>query len=181
LYQDKHGFGDQYSKGYSIPGGHGFKISDDSIEQQETESLIPINKDGERIDTVLSKPTPEAWELYQRRAKIQKLCNQFHLDGTCHNANCAYDHDPLELEAVGVMKYILKGYPCPRKGKCRLAKCHNGHICQKDGCQGGKPCKLNFYMHNIDPTLVQWLLPVDQPQAEDSSISDDSLQEGVSM
>jgi len=144
----------------------------------ETEALIPINNDGERIDTFLPKPTSEARELYHQRAKKHKLCNEFHIGGKCQNVTCVFDHSPLEPEAIYVMRYILKEYPCSRKGKCRLAKCTNGHICQKDGCRGGPPCKLNSHMHDIDPTVVEWLLPVDQPEAEDHSISDDSTNEG---
>jgi hypothetical protein len=147
------------------------------VSATETKGFVPINKDGKRIDIFLPKPTPEARELYQKRVKEHKLCNEFHLGGKCQNVNCAFDHNSLEPEAMHVMKYILKEYPCPRKGKCRLAKCYYGHICQKDGCRGDKPCKFNPYMHDIDPRVHEWLLLDNHPKTEDHSISDDFPEE----
>lgn len=75
------------------------------------------------------------------------------------------------------MKYILRDYPCPRKGSCRLAKCYQGHICQKDGCFGGKPCKLNSRMHYVDPKVVDWVAPIDVRDAQEQDMSEGSREE----
>lgn len=148
------------------------------VSTTKTEGLIPINKDGDRIDVFLPPPKPEAWELYQQRARIHKVCNDIHLAGRCQKPSCHFDHSPLEPEAIYVMKYILSGFPCSKKGKCRQATCYNGHICQRDGCSGGKPCKLNYSMHFLDPRVFEWLPPIDQPEpgnaAAAAGISEDS-------
>jgi hypothetical protein len=134
------------------------------------EGRIPVNKDGERIDTFLPKPTSDAWGLYKERANKHKLCNAFHLGGSCPNIPCGFDHNPLDPSAKYVMKYILRDYSCPRGSKCRSAKCYYGHICQRDGCYGGKPCKFKLQFHTVDPNVVEWLPPddlVDQQSVAD--------------
>jgi hypothetical protein len=148
------------------------------VSTTKTEGLIPVNKDGDRIDVFLPPPKPEAWELYQQRARIHKVCNELHLTGKCLKTNCAFDHSPLEPEAIYVMRYILRGFPCPRKGRCRQAICYNGHICQRDGCSGGKPCKLNHSMHSLDPRVFEWQPPIYQPEpVNGAAISEDSSEE----
>ena len=148
-----------------------------STVQIEGISLIPINEYGERIDTLLSKPTPGEWGVYQQRAKINKPCNRFNLLGQCEKVDCAFDHAPPGPEALRVMGYLGKGYPCPKGGKCRLANCYQGHICQKDDCLGGMPCKLNRTMHNVEPRVAEWLPPTELTKGDNQSTSDDSQEE----
>src|SRR5438034_2165156 len=99
-------FGDGCTKKHIMANTERFKISSDYTTQQplsrvlsqvaanqfnprsvaallpaftaETEGLIPINENGERIDTVLPRPTSTAWELYKERTRKQKLCNAHH-------------------------------------------------------------------------------------------------------
>lgn len=144
-------------------------LTDDlPISAPQTEGMIPVNKDGERLDTVIPKPTPEEWSIYNQRVKQQKPCNNFYMRNQCPIPNCTLDHTPLEPEALHVLTCILKGYPCPRKGGCRSADCYNGHICQKNGCYG-KGCRLNYYMHSMDPKVADWVMPTSLPGTDDSS------------
>lgn len=144
-------------------------LTDDlPISTPQTEGMIPVNKDGERLDTVIPKPTPEEWFIYNQRVKQQKPCNNFYMRNQCLIHNCTLDHTPLEPEALHVLTCILKGYPCPRKGGCRFADCYNGHICQKNGCYG-KGCRLNYHMHSMDPKVADWVMPTSLPGTDDSS------------
>lgn len=133
----------------------------------ETRDLIPINKDGERLDTIFLRPPPEAWELYQRRKDQHKLCNKHHLGGGCGIQDCKFDHSDLEPQALTVLQYILKETPCPRGLRCRQARCYAGHVCQKEGCRGGsgsssRSCRFkpHQHMHRVDFKVAEWVPPV---------------------
>ncbi|KAL1983837.1 hypothetical protein VTN96DRAFT_9838 [Rasamsonia emersonii] len=140
----------------------------------ETKDLIPINKDGDRLDTIFLRPPPEAWEMYQRRKDKHKLCNKHHLGGRCSEKYCKFDHSELEPQALTVLQYILKETPCPRGLRCRQARCYAGHICQKDGCRGGsnssgggggsggRSCRFkpHQHMHRVDFKVAEWVPPV---------------------
>jgi len=124
----------------------------------QTQGLIPINDEHQRIDTYIPKPSSTAFNGYNARARTQKLCNEHHLGGYCGNQNCDFDHSPITPEELHVMTYIVRDYPCPRKDQCRLKSCYYGHICAKDTCYGpGKGCRLNRAMHGIDAKVAEWV------------------------
>lgn len=133
----------------------------------QRKELIPVNKYGERIDPYHPSPPQEAWDIYQRRLKQHKLCNKHHVGGTCTHPACPFDHTPVEKPTLDVLFYILRQYPCPRGGECRLQKCVNGHICQKDGCKG-MSCRFTWRAHILDLDVTEWVLPMaaeDEDQA----------------
>jgi hypothetical protein len=71
-------------------------------------------------------------------------------------------------------------------------KCYLGHLCQKDGCKGTKPCKFDRHAHTLDLQVAQWVTPIEHehenhPEHEqeqerehesvaESPTSDDSLE-----
>lgn len=108
-------------------------LSYDSIKPKE---CIPVNKDGDRVDTSLPQPPDEDWLVYNRRAKQHKLCNGYHLGGECGNLSCEFDHSEVDDTSLAVMRYIMRHHPCPNGPSCRSIKCYMGHLCQKPGCKG---------------------------------------------
>ncbi|KAF7586058.1 hypothetical protein BBP40_009624 [Aspergillus hancockii] len=131
----------------------------------ESQDSIAINRDGERIDTYCPMPSQDEWEAYYRRAKRHKLCNKFHLGGECGNLSCDFDHSPIEPTCLKVMIFIMRQHACARGAGCRSTKCYLGHICQKDGCKGTKPCKFSRQAHLTNLQVAQWLTPF-EPEDE---------------
>src|SRR5699024_6411970 len=54
----------------------------------QNERLIPVNKNGERIDTSLPRPSATSWSMYQRRSRLSKPCNKYHVTGDCYAEDC---------------------------------------------------------------------------------------------
>ncbi|KAE8355673.1 hypothetical protein BDV28DRAFT_162611 [Aspergillus coremiiformis] len=136
----------------------------------KSQEFIAINKDGERIDTYCPMPPPEEWEMYYRRAKRHKLCNKYQLGGECGNFNCEFDHSPIESACLNVMMYIMRQHLCSKGVGCRSIKCYLGHMCQKDGCKGTKPCKFSRQAHILSLQVTQWGMPIDHE--EESPVSE---------
>ncbi|PYI09223.1 C-x8-C-x5-C-x3-H type zinc finger protein [Aspergillus sclerotiicarbonarius CBS 121057] len=135
---------------------------------------IPTNSAGDRIDTYCPMPSHDAWDTYTRRAKIHKPCNKYHLGGDCGNMGCEYDHTRLDPSSLHVMKYILRQHPCQTGPSCRSLKCYLGHICQKDGCRGTKPCKFNRYAHTLDLHIAGYIPPLERRDTGPSPPSESS-------
>jgi len=72
----------------------------------ETKDLIPLNKHGWRLDFHLPSVSPEAPNAYRARITQQKLCNNYHLIGTCTHPDCPFDHSPVEEELVYVLRVM---------------------------------------------------------------------------
>lgn len=144
----------------------------------KSEEFIPVNKDGQRLDTYCPHPSAQAFDEYQRRAKQHKVCNRYHLSGECGDMSCMYDHSDVSDTIIEVIRYMLLQRPCPRSGTCRSIKCFLGHICQKPGCKAVKSfqCKFNHRAHTMDLEVAQWVAPVEQSgvEVENSSLSDGS-------
>ncbi|KAF2141907.1 uncharacterized protein K452DRAFT_35282 [Aplosporella prunicola CBS 121167] len=133
----------------------------------ETEGLIPLNKYGDRLDYYLPRPKAEEYAEYNSMVKEpgRKPCNDYQLKGHCNaltaGRECEFNHDPLPTELFHVLKVIVQGYPCSKRATCRRADCYNGHVCQRPGCRGGKPCKFCFQAHNLDPKVAEWVPAID--------------------
>ncbi|BDD63849.1 hypothetical protein MPDQ_003984 [Monascus purpureus] len=141
------------------------------ITQQE-KKLIPVNKDGERIDTYCPYPPEKSWIYYHRTFKKHKLCNKYHLGGVCRDIDCQYGHTEAESPALEVMKYILRQTPCRRGGHCRSLKCYTGHICQKENCKG---CRFPRHAHTLELQVTDWVAPLDEDEVTTSDDFSDSL------
>ncbi|KAJ6145386.1 Zinc finger CCCH-type [Penicillium chermesinum] len=149
------------------------------VGRLKSEEFIPINKDGERLDTYCAHPSPDAFDAYHRRAKEAKVCNSYHLSGECGDMNCHYDHSDVSNTIIDVLRYICLQHPCPRGGSCRSIKCYMGHICQKPNCKAVKSwqCRFNLRAHSVDLQVAQWVAPIDQPEEDHrSSISAESFE-----
>lgn len=131
------------------------------VANLKSEKLIPVNKNGHRIDTFIPQPSNDDWTAYYRRVKQQKLCNQYHLGGECGNMSCPFDHSDVDDTSLAVMQHIMRQYVCPRGSDCRLIKCYHGHLCQKGGCKGGKPCRFDQHAHTLDLHVADWATPID--------------------
>lgn len=146
----------------------------------KSEESIPINKDGARIDTYVPEPSTKDWDIFNRRSKKQKLCNRLHLGGYCPDPNCEFDHSEADQNSLSVLRFLLRYHPCGQGSKCRSIKCYKGHLCQRDGCRGGRPCKFGVQAHILDLNVAQWVDPIDVDSHEeedlDASISSDESQ-----
>ncbi|KAJ5523007.1 hypothetical protein N7513_003255 [Penicillium frequentans] len=133
------------------------------------EEYIPINKDGDRLDTYCPHPSPEAFAEYHRRAKRHRVCNSFHLSGECGDRGCQYDHSHVSNTIIEVLRYILLQHPCSRAGACRSIKCFWGHICQKPDCKAIKTlqCRFDHRTHTLDLQVAQWVASVENARAND--------------
>ncbi|PLB37911.1 zinc finger CCCH domain-containing protein [Aspergillus candidus] len=144
-------------------------------DSRKSREFIAVNKNGERLDTYSPLPSPDAWDAYNRRAKQHRLCNKYHLGGECGDLSCEYDHSNLESTCVSVMQYILRQHACSRGPSCRSLKCYLGHICQRDGCKGTKPCKFSRHAHLLDLDVAQWVAPIEH-EMDETPLSDGSLE-----
>lgn len=139
----------------------------------KSEEFIPINKDGDRLDTYCPYPSPDAMDAYHRRANERKVCNSYHLSGECGDMSCPYDHTDVSNTVVEVLRYMLLQHPCSRAGACRSIKCYMGHICQKPNCKAVKSwqCRFNQHAHSLDLDVAQWVAPSEQNEADEDNQS----------
>lgn len=121
---------------------------------------VPVNKSQQRLDSYLPTASHEDRAAFQSRIIAKKLCNNFHLNGSCpNNEHCEYDHSPITPGILNCLKFLARKMPCPRRGTCRSSTCLYGHICQKTDCKyrGGKTyCKLPPQAHAIDLRVVDF-------------------------
>lgn len=152
------------------PGIAGSRLAAEDLRHYSTmlppvggkaDDLIPVNGEGSRIDTYLPDPPADCWEAFQRRTKHKKLCNKHHLARRCRDVNCEFDHTDVNPAELSVVKYILRQHPCSKGSRCRSIKCYTGHICQKNGCKGIRPCRFKWAAHTLDLHIAQWELPID--------------------
>lgn len=144
----------------------------DILPSSSVPGFIPLNKDGQRIDTYIRPPTTEEWRIYNTRYHRQKICNNFHLRRLCTDMNCTFDHSELEPESRHTLEYVVRVTACPKKGDCRAADCPHGHICQKANCTGyGRGCILPKYFHSVDPRMQSMEKAV-EPEAEAAGQND---------
>ncbi|KAJ6001139.1 hypothetical protein N7481_001548 [Penicillium waksmanii] len=138
---------------------------------------IPVNKDGDRLDTYCPQPTSEALDQYHRRAKIAQVCNSYHLSGECGDMNCQYDHSDVSETVVDVLRYIVQQHPCTKGGICRSIKCFLGHLCQKPNCKAVKSrqCRFNHKGHRLDLEVACWVYPIETIDGDRYSSSGESI------
>lgn len=130
--------------------------------------MIPVNKNGDRLEVLCEQPSAEAWQAYFVRKEKQKVCNSHHLAGRCENdPDCVLDHTELEPLALTTLRWILKKNPCHKGSTCRDPACYLGHLCQIDDCRGGSGCrfKANKHMQNLDFKVASWVEPEFAPAA----------------
>ncbi|KAF2849894.1 hypothetical protein T440DRAFT_451600 [Plenodomus tracheiphilus IPT5] len=119
------------------------------LPKKLTPGFIPINASNQRLDAYIRPPTDQEFSIYNARFHQRKPCNTFHLQQSCTNFDCAYDHSALEPQSRHVLSYVLRCTACPRKGECRVEDCFYGHVCQKEGCSGQMKG-----LHDVDPRVA---------------------------
>lgn len=129
---------------------------------------VAVNTSQQRLDAYIPVPTPESENRLKSRSAMQRLCNSKHLNGSCANPNCEYDHSPLEEDLIPTLEWLARSLPCPRRDKCRNAACTSGHLCQKPDCKvrGGKSfCRFSWGMHFDDLTADRYVSALPNRQA----------------
>jgi len=115
------------------------------------------NRLGQRIDSRLEFAADDF-----KRLKQQRLCNPFHILGTCpffqRHGNCMHEHGPrLSERQIRAMRAIARMSPCQGPGgglNCDDSACIYGHRCTWDGCTTPVGCRFPREMHNVDTNVV---------------------------
>jgi hypothetical protein len=147
---------------------------------------VPVNKDHQRLDAYLPPTSTQERSVFNTRVHIQKLCNNYHLKGSCPiGEDCPYDHARASPAELKCLRQVIRNNPCPRKGGCRVLDCLNGHICQKPDCRyrgGSNFCKIPAFMHHIDLKLAGYE-PANMPARGDSvdTIDENETVDGESL
>ncbi|OQN96492.1 hypothetical protein B0A48_17065 [Cryoendolithus antarcticus] len=121
---------------------------------------IPVNSKNQRLDPQHPSCTPEDRRECNERIGRHKLCNKYHLNDTCTDSACEYDHRPISDGMRAHLKSVASGQPCKRKGECRYLDCILGHVCQRADCtrRGGKAfCKLPMAAHYLDMYVAHYV------------------------
>ncbi|KAK6426666.1 hypothetical protein LTR95_016099 [Oleoguttula sp. CCFEE 5521] len=121
---------------------------------------VPVNSKNQRLDPQHPSCTPEDRRECNERIGRHKLCNKYHLNDTCTDSACEYDHRPISEGMRAHLKSIASGQPCKRKGECRYPDCILGHVCQRADCtrRGGKAfCKLPMAAHYLDMHVAHYV------------------------
>ena len=113
------------------------------------------NRLGQRVDAPLPQYSREDFfDLKSRR-----LCNAFHLVGTCLHQEkygmCNHDHDgKLSDKQLVALAAVARLSPCNMGFECTNSYCYSGHRCPRVDCQDSM-CWFSDEMHGIDTKIVQ--------------------------
>ncbi|GFG22135.1 CCCH zinc finger DNA binding protein [Aspergillus udagawae] len=113
---------------------------------------VCVNARGQRVDRPLRYSSKENVETLKRK----KLCNQFHLLGSCpYGNNCTHKHGPpLSATEITDLTYIARLSVCHNDIFCDDVNCICGHRCPRENCSG-RGCKFPDSMHGVDTTIVK--------------------------
>jgi hypothetical protein len=122
--------------------------------QQGTTPRVPRNSLGQRIDSRLN-----ASQQLVTWLKAQKLCNEYHLLGSCEYGNlCSHPHGPRRTgPELLALKQLARTRPCWEGTLCEDEGCIYGHCCPRVTCQG-QNCKFPSSLHGIDQTIAQTMV-----------------------
>jgi len=113
--------------------------------------FVLVNENKHRIDPQLPVIAPEIMNRLKARVDKRRVCNSFHLSGSCDAGDrCGFDHEPLDEDCLPALEVLALSQPCTRRGGCRLDGCTHGHICQNPECKhrGGKAyCRIPVLSH----------------------------------
>ena len=122
---------------------------------------IPVNKNGERVDFFMQKPSKREFDNFCKDYEPGKPwpCRWYHLAGKCSwEESCRYAHTALSSKEREIVRYHAKQTACRGGSKCRQLHCPYGHICQRWYCLRANPpsCPLKRF-HLVDPKVAKWV------------------------
>ena len=110
-------------------------------------AYIERNKEGKRLDGHLGVPDQLLNSVKHRRPK---LCNNFHLLGTCvYGDGCQYAHGFLSPDDKVILREVAREQPCRYGSFCADVACYAGHRCLRRG-RCGETCRFPREMHFND-------------------------------
>lgn len=121
------------------------------------------NKAEQRLDLPLPTKDPQGAASLEARMKKtgKKMCNNFHLGGSCENGKfCSFQHEPrLPAGELNALRYKARSLPCKMR-YCEDVDCYMGHQCpnERDNgyCSFGEKCHLRN-SHGMDRVkYVRW-------------------------
>ncbi|KAK1060115.1 hypothetical protein LTR12_011142 [Friedmanniomyces endolithicus] len=147
------------------------------------DGMIAVNARNYRLDEY-ADPLPDDVKEFNYRTSRRKLCDNYHLQGSCPNSaeDCAYDHSYASPGVTSALRQVVNGTPCPRRGACRRLNCLSGHICQKADCKyrGGKGfCRLPFDVHTLELEVARFV-PGETPKNAKGSGNGTSREDNAS-
>ncbi|KAL5377340.1 hypothetical protein DPSP01_009838 [Paraphaeosphaeria sporulosa] len=121
--------------------------------------LIPVNFSDGRLDIYARQPTQQEWIAYNARNSQRKVCGFYQMGQPCKTTPCGFDRRHLGLDALHILKFLLKNVPCVEEPSCRRLDCFSGHVCQKDGCRVTSADKIRRDNHTSDLWVSKFVKP----------------------
>ena len=91
---------------------------------------IPVNRNGQRIDTRLKHFSEQDGVRFYDRIGTWKLCNAYFLANNCRNGDrCQFDHNSIDDGIKLVLKHTARQIACKNGAGCRDKNCYFGHHC----------------------------------------------------
>ncbi|KAL3441081.1 hypothetical protein BJX65DRAFT_289306 [Aspergillus insuetus] len=120
--------------------------------------LVCLNARNQRVDSPIKTSSKEALAAIKRR----KFCNQYHLQGYCHNTatygSCPHEHGPeLTGQELNDLMWVARSSPCYNGLSCRDVDCISGHRCAYGDYCTHKECKFPKELHAVDTVIVRTL------------------------
>ena len=125
------------------------------ITQAKSGTKIFQNSKGQRVDQDVN-----ADRMLVNKLKSLKLCNR-HFLTHCHFPACTHRHEgKLDPKEINALKFIARLSPCRVfQSFCEDPDCVAGHRCMQGAdCQKGQDCWFSEDMHNIDTTVVRFII-----------------------
>ncbi|PGH34035.1 hypothetical protein GX50_03182 [[Emmonsia] crescens] len=114
------------------------------------EIAVLKNKHGQRVDSPIKPSSSIVQSL-----KSRKLCNPYHLLGTCHFLACKHEHgERLSEKMMEALRYVARLAPCPSGLECEDENCYSGHRCPNNPCHRPN-CHFPKEMHAVDTKICK--------------------------
>jgi len=130
-----------------------------------TAAKILRNQLGHRIDAQLEYSADDFARLLPL-----KLCNTYHILGTCSHiqryGNCHHEHgEQLSQRNVQALRAIARLSPCHWGLSCTNPDCIHGHRCtlghrcpRENGSPSSPNCRFSADMHDVDTRVVSTVM-----------------------
>lgn len=125
-----------------------------TLDRDNVYRQVSKNARGQRVDRQVHYSSKENVDGLKR----QKLCNQYHLLGSCSfGDSCTHKHGPaLSPQGILDLTYIARLSVCSTGILCDDARCTSGHRCPQANCSE-RNCRFPAIMHRVDTKIVTTL------------------------